>query len=48
MPLLMPLAPTAAHPAALVDSAPLYAGQCISRIGDVRRAGDVVAELGGR
>jgi NAD(P)H-dependent flavin oxidoreductase YrpB (nitropropane dioxygenase family) len=45
MPLLLPVAPTAAHPASLVDSAPLYAGQCISRIDDVRRAADIVAEL---
>lgn len=47
MPLLMPVAPTAAHPASFVDSAPLYAGQGISRIGDVRRAADIVAELAG-
>lgn len=48
MPLLMPVAPTAAHPASLVDSAPLYAGQGISAIDDVRRADDIVAELAGR
>ena len=47
MPLLMPVAPTIGHPASLVDSAPLYAGQCISRISTVRRAKDVVAELAG-
>ena len=48
MPLLMPVAPTAAHPASLVDSAPLYAGQCISRISEVRRTIDIVAQLAGR
>ena len=47
MPLLMPVAPTAAHPSSLVDSAPLYAGQCISRINDVRRTSDIVADLAG-
>lgn len=45
MPLLMPVAPTDGHPAALVDSAPLYAGQCISRISSVRHAGEVVTRL---
>ena len=48
MPLLMPAAPTVADPSSLVDSAPLYAGQCISRINDVRRTIDIVAELSGR
>ena len=47
IPLLMPVAPTAAHHSSFVDSAPLYAGQCISRINDVRRASDIVAELAG-
>ena len=47
MPLLMPVAPTTAHPSSLVDSAPLYAGQGISRINDVRRTIDIVAELAG-
>jgi NAD(P)H-dependent flavin oxidoreductase YrpB (nitropropane dioxygenase family) len=48
MPLLLPVAPTRAHPASLVDSAPLYAGQCISRINDVRTATEIVAELAGQ
>jgi hypothetical protein len=48
MPLLMPVAPTVDQPSSLVASAPLYAGQCISRISDVRRASDIVAELAGR
>jgi NAD(P)H-dependent flavin oxidoreductase YrpB (nitropropane dioxygenase family) len=48
MPLLMPVAPTSAHPASAVDSAPLYAGQGISRITDVRPAADIVGELAGR
>jgi nitronate monooxygenase len=48
MPLLMPVAPTVDQPSSLVDSAPLYAGQSISRISDVRRASDIVAELAGR
>jgi NAD(P)H-dependent flavin oxidoreductase YrpB (nitropropane dioxygenase family) len=47
-PLLMPVAPTAAHPSSLVDSAPLYAGECVARIDDVRRSADIVAELAGR
>lgn len=48
MPLLMPVAPTAGQPASLVESAPLYAGQSVSRIYDVRQAGDIVAELAGK
>lgn len=47
-PLLLPVAPTAAHPSSFVDSAPLYAGESISRINDVRRSADIVAELAGR
>ena len=47
MPLLMPVAPTAAHPSSLVDAAPLYAGQGVARIADVRPASDIVAELAG-
>ena len=48
MPLLMPVAPTVGQPPSLVDSAPLYAGQCVSRISSVRPAAEVVAELAGQ
>jgi nitronate monooxygenase len=47
MPLFMPVAPTAAHPSSLVDAGPLYAGQCISRISDVRPTSNIMAELAG-
>lgn len=48
MPLLLPVGPTLAHPASLVDSASLYAGESVSRINDVRPATEIVAELAGR
>jgi NAD(P)H-dependent flavin oxidoreductase YrpB (nitropropane dioxygenase family) len=48
MPLLMPVAPTVDHPASIVDSAPLYAGETVARIGDVRPASVIVAELAGQ
>jgi NAD(P)H-dependent flavin oxidoreductase YrpB (nitropropane dioxygenase family) len=47
-PLLTPVAPTASDPASLVDAGPLYAGQCVARIGDIRPAAEIVAELAGR
>jgi hypothetical protein len=48
MPLLGPAAPTVADPPSLLDSGPLYAGECVARIHDIRAAGDIVAELAGR
>jgi NAD(P)H-dependent flavin oxidoreductase YrpB (nitropropane dioxygenase family) len=44
-PLFGPAAATADGPASLVDAGPLYAGECIARIDDVRPAGDLVREL---
>jgi nitronate monooxygenase len=48
MPLLGPAAPTVNDPTSLLDSTPLYAGECVARIHDIRPAGDIVAELAGR
>jgi nitronate monooxygenase len=42
---LPPLAATDDGPAVLVDDGPLYAGQTVSRIGDVRPAAEIVADL---
>jgi nitronate monooxygenase len=46
-PLFGPAAATVDGPDRLVDAGPLYAGQCIERIGDVRPAGVLVRELAG-
>lgn len=43
--LLSPLGPTDDGPANLVDAGPLYAGQTVARIGDVRPAAAIVREL---
>ncbi|HEX2285994.1 MAG TPA: nitronate monooxygenase [Mycobacterium sp.] len=48
MPLLGPAAATANDPPSLLDAGPLYAGQCVSRIHDIRPAGEIVADLAGR
>ncbi|HUR73275.1 MAG TPA: nitronate monooxygenase [Sporichthya sp.] len=48
MPLLGPAAATVGDPDSLLDSGPLYAGQCVARIDDIRPAGEIVAELAGR
>lgn len=47
MPLLGPVAATVNDPASLVDAGPLYAGQCVARIGDLRPAAEVVHALVG-
>jgi NAD(P)H-dependent flavin oxidoreductase YrpB (nitropropane dioxygenase family) len=47
MPLLGPAAATAGGGANLVEAGPLYAGECVTRIDDVRPAGDLVRELAG-
>ena len=44
-PLFGPAAATIGGPANLVDAGPLYAGECIERIDDVRPAGELVREL---
>ncbi|MGI9019298.1 MAG: NAD(P)H-dependent flavin oxidoreductase [Solirubrobacterales bacterium] len=47
MPLLGPAAATVDDPASLLDAGPLYAGECVARISDVRPAGDLLRELAG-
>ena len=44
-PILGPVAATVDGPAGLVDSGPLYAGESVARINDIRPAGDLVREL---
>jgi nitronate monooxygenase len=44
-PLFGPAAATVDGPPSLIDAGPLYAGQCVARIADVRPAGDRVREL---
>jgi NAD(P)H-dependent flavin oxidoreductase YrpB (nitropropane dioxygenase family) len=43
--LLSPMGPTDDGPATLVDAGPLYAGETVARIDDVRPAAELVAEL---
>jgi hypothetical protein len=40
-----PAAATIAGPSNLVEAGPLYAGQCVARIGEIRAAGQLVREL---
>src|SRR5262249_20714447 len=40
-----PAAATAKGPPSLLDAGPLYAGECIERINDIRPAGELVSEL---
>lgn len=47
MPLLGPAAATVDDPASLLDAGPLYAGECVARIGDLRPAGDLLRALAG-
>jgi nitronate monooxygenase len=44
-PLFGPAAATADGPASLVDAGPLYAGECIERIDDIRPARELVEAL---
>ncbi len=44
-PVFGPAAATAGGPSNLVEAGPLYAGECIARITDVRPAGELVGEL---
>jgi hypothetical protein len=46
-PLFGPAAATAGGPPGLVDAGPLYAGECVARIEDIRPAGALVRELAG-
>jgi len=47
MPLLAPAAATVEDPVSLVDAGPLYAGECVARIGDLRPAAKIVRTLAG-
>jgi nitronate monooxygenase len=47
MPLLGPASATVDDPVSLVDAGPLYAGECVARISEVRPAGELVRELAG-
>jgi nitronate monooxygenase len=44
-PVFGPAAATGGGPESLVDAGPLYAGECIERIGDIRPAAQLVEEL---
>jgi NAD(P)H-dependent flavin oxidoreductase YrpB (nitropropane dioxygenase family) len=44
-PFFGPAAPTAGVPEAFLDAAPLYAGETVAKIADVRPAGELVREL---
>ena len=46
-PLFGPTAATISGPPNLVDAGPLYAGECIERIDDVRPAAELVRSLAG-
>jgi nitronate monooxygenase len=47
LPLYGPAAPLAGWPAHLLDTAPLYAGESVARIADIRPAAELVAMLAG-
>jgi hypothetical protein len=47
VPLFGPAAATAGGNANLVEAGPLYAGECVSRIDDIRPAGQLTRELAG-
>ena len=44
-PMFGPAAATADGPPNLIEAGPLYAGECVSRIADIRPAGELVREL---
>lgn len=46
-PIFGPAAATAGGPPNLVDAGPLYAGECVARIADIRPAAELVHELAG-
>jgi nitronate monooxygenase len=47
-PMFGPAAATVDGPPNLIDAGPLYAGECIDRINDIRSAGELVSELAPR
>jgi NAD(P)H-dependent flavin oxidoreductase YrpB (nitropropane dioxygenase family) len=47
MPLFGPAAATVGRGENLVEAGPLYAGECVARIDDIRPAGELVGELAG-
>jgi NAD(P)H-dependent flavin oxidoreductase YrpB (nitropropane dioxygenase family) len=47
LPLLGPAAATTGDPPGLVDAGPLYAGECVARIGELRPAGEITRMLAG-
>ena len=47
VPFLGPVAAAIEDPDSLLDAGPLYAGECVSRISDVRPAGDLLRSLAG-
>ncbi|MGN6871072.1 MAG: NAD(P)H-dependent flavin oxidoreductase [Solirubrobacteraceae bacterium] len=47
VPLYGPAAPLASWPEHLLDTAPLYAGETVARINDIRPAGELVRDLAG-
>ena len=47
-PLFGPAAATEGGPANLLEAGPLYAGECVSRISDIRPAAEMVHELAGQ
>ncbi|MGH2986949.1 MAG: NAD(P)H-dependent flavin oxidoreductase, partial [Solirubrobacterales bacterium] len=46
-PLFGPMAAVADGPSNLVEAGPLYAGECVARIADIRGAGELTRELAG-
>jgi hypothetical protein len=47
VPFLSPQPAAKGAPSALLDSGPLYAGETVARIHDIRPAGELVRELAG-
>src|SRR5204862_6652896 len=47
VPMLGPAAVTVDDPVSLADAGPLYAGECVARIDELRPAGALVRELAG-
>ena len=48
VPFFAPVPPTGSVPGHVLETSPLYAGETVSRINDIRGAGSVVRELAGR
>jgi len=47
LPVLSPVSATSERPESLVESAPLYAGECVARIRELRPAAEIVRNLAG-